>query len=204
VPLGGEAAVRDIRRHLDEHLRTIRSLESQLPVIVSICEHFINCLARGGRVFWVGNGGSAADCQHLASELVGRFERDRPGMASIALTTDTSALTAIGNDCGFEQIFARQVEALGRPEDLLVAISTSGTSPNILRAVATARAQGMKSIGLTGRDGGTLKDAADICLVVSAGSTARIQEAHILIGHILCDRVEQYFCGGPRNTPDST
>jgi len=182
-----------IRRHVDEHLRTIQALEPLFPVVAQIADHMIGCLAKGGCIFWAGNGGSAADSQHLASELVGRFERERKGMTSIALTTDTSALTAIGNDCGFEQIFARQVEALGRPGDLLVAITTSGVSPNVLRAAETARKGGMTVIGLSGRDGGKLKEIADVCLVVPTQNTARIQEAHILVGHILCDMVERHF-----------
>jgi D-sedoheptulose 7-phosphate isomerase len=153
----------------------------------------VGCLAAGGCVFWAGNGGSAADSQHLASELVGRFERERRAIASVALTTDTSALTAIGNDLGFDQIFARQVEALGRAGDLLVAISTSGTSQTILRAAEVARGKGMAVIGVGWRYGGELMCTADICLVVPSWSTARIQEAHILVGHILCDLVERHF-----------
>lgn len=151
----------------------------------------IDCLARGGRIFWLGNGGSAADCQHLAAELVGRFERERKGLASIALTTDTSALTAIANDCGFDQVFARQVEALCRPGDLVVGISTSGNSRNVLEAIRTAVSKKIRTVGLSGRDGGKLTAEADICLVVASNNTARIQEAHILIGHILCDLAER-------------
>ena len=182
-----------IRWHFDEHVRTISALEPLFPVVAQIGNSMINCLAHGGCVMWAGNGGSAADSQHLASELVGRFERERKGIAAIALTTDTSALTSIGNDFGFESIFARQVEAVGRPGDLLIGITTSGASPNILRAVEVARDRGMTTIGLTGRSGGNLKDIADVCLVVPSESTARIQEAHIFIGHILCDLVEAHF-----------
>jgi D-sedoheptulose 7-phosphate isomerase len=182
-----------IRRHVEAHLRTIQALDPLFPAIAQVAERMIHCLADGGCVFWAGNGGSAADSQHLASELVGRFERERAGLPSIALTTDTSALTAIGNDSGFEQIFARQVSALGRPGDLLVAITTSGTSANVLRAVEAAQSRRMTVVGLTGRDGGRLKDTADLCLQVPARNTARIQEAHILIGHILCDLVEAHF-----------
>jgi D-sedoheptulose 7-phosphate isomerase len=182
-----------IRRHVEAHLRTIQALDPLFPTIAQVAERMIHCLADGGCVFWAGNGGSAADSQHLASELVGRFERERAGLPSIALTTDTSALTAIGNDSGFEQIFARQVSALGRPGDLLVAITTSGTSANVLRAVEAAQSRRMTVVGLTGRDGGRLKDTADLCLQVPARNTARIQEAHILIGHILCDLVEAHF-----------
>jgi len=152
----------------------------------------IACMRDGGCIFWLGNGGSAADSQHLAAELVERFEMERPGIRSVALTTDTSALTAIGNDEGFERIFARQIEALGRPGDLVMAISTSGNSPNVLAAVTIARALGLTTVGLTGRDGGRLKALADICLIVPSENTARIQEAHILVGHILCDLAEQH------------
>jgi D-sedoheptulose 7-phosphate isomerase len=188
-----------IRLHVDAHLRTIRALEPLYTLIEEIAARMIDCLDQGGRVLWAGNGGSAADSQHFSSELIGRFERDRGGIPSLALTTDTSALTAIANDYGFEQVFARQVEALGRARDLLIAISTSGSSPNILRAVEMARTRGVTTIGLTGRDGGLLREIADICLVVPASNTARIQEAHGLIGHILCDLVERHFAR-PRDT----
>jgi D-sedoheptulose 7-phosphate isomerase len=189
--------VSEIRRHIDEHLRVIKALEPCFFVIAEIADRMIACLAQGGCVLWAGNGGSAADSQHLASELVGRFERERSGISSIALTTDTSALTAIGNDCGFERIFSRQVEAIGRRGDLLVAITTSGSSPNLLCAVEAARARQMTTVGLTGREGGNLKDMVDVCLIVPAERTARIQEAHILVGHILCDLVERHFTTHP-------
>jgi D-sedoheptulose 7-phosphate isomerase len=185
--------VNRIHRHLKDHLDTVEALKAHSPVVAQIADHMIDCLVNNGCILWAGNGGSAADSQHLASELVGRFERERSGIASVALTTDSSALTAIGNDCGFERIFARQVEAIGRPGDVFFAISTSGASPNVLCAVETARARGILTIGLSGRDGGPLKDLTDICLVVPSESTARIQEAHILVGHILCDLVERHF-----------
>lgn len=154
-------------------------------------------LARGNKVMFCGNGGSAADSQHLAAELVGRYRRNRPGWAALALTVDTSALTAIGNDFGFDEVFSRQVEALGRPGDVLIAISTSGRSPNVLRAVETARARGLKTVGLAGRDGGPLAALVDVALVVPSDDTARVQECHITLGHILCDLVEEALCGGP-------
>jgi len=182
-----------IDRHLDDHLNTIARLREQSALIEEIAGLMIRCLTAGGRIFWLGNGGSAADSQHLASELVGRFERDRPGLASHALTTDSSALTAIGNDYGFEQIFARQVESLCRPEDLVIGISTSGNSPNVLRAMEKARALGALTVGFGGRGGGRLKDLVDACLIVACDNTARIQEAHLLVGHILCDLVEAHF-----------
>lgn len=182
-----------IARHLADHQRTIAALADLAGDLERIAGLMIQALTSGGRIFWLGNGGSAADSQHLASELVGRFERERPGLAAIALTTDSSALTAIGNDYGFEQVFARQVEALCRPGDLVIGISTSGNSPNVLRALERARDLGIATAALSGRDGGCLKDLAEACLIAPADNTARIQEAHLLAGHILCDLVEAHF-----------
>lgn len=137
-----------------------------------------------------GNGGSAADAQHIAGEFVSRFYFDRPGLASVALTTDTSILTAVGNDYGFERLFARQVQAIGNEGDVFIGISTSGNSKNIVEAIKEAKAKGIYTIGLTGRTGGTMADLCDICLKVPSTETPRIQESHILIGHILCYLVE--------------
>ena len=187
-----------IARHLADHQRTIAALGDLTDDLERIAGLMIRALAGGGRIFWLGNGGSAADSQHLASELVGRFERERPGLAAIALTTDSSALTAISNDYGFEQVFARQVEALCRPGDLVIGISTSGNSPNVLRALERARDLGIVTAAFSGRDGGRLKDLAEACLIAPADSTARIQEVHLLAGHILCDLVEAHF------TPDAS
>jgi D-sedoheptulose 7-phosphate isomerase len=158
--------------------------------VAEAAERLLAVLRAGHKVLLCGNGGSAADAQHIAAELVGRYARERRGLPAIALTTDTSALTAIGNDYGYERIFARQVEALGRAGDGLLAISTSGNSPNILLAVETARKLGIGTIGLAGRDGGALRSAVDLCLIAPHKETARIQELHITIGHILCDLVE--------------
>ncbi len=179
----------------EAHLDIVRTAAQSLP------EHIAEAGARmaqdikaGYKVLVCGNGGSAADAQHFAAELVGRFERERSAMAAIALTTDTSALTALSNDYGFERIFARQVEALGRSGDWLLAISTSGNSANVLAAMEVARAQQMQIVALTGRDGGAMATAlgdADIELRVPADSTARIQEVHILILHSLCELIEQ-------------
>ncbi len=188
--------MRSIAQILDEHIRIAAALRPQLPQIQGMAERMIHCLQQGGRIYWLGNGGSAADAQHLAAELVGRFARWRPGLASIALTTDTSALTAISNDLGFEQVFARQVEALCRPPDLVIGISTSGNSPNVIRALETARHKALQTLGLSGRDGGRLQALADLCLVVPAEDTARIQEMHILIGHMLCELVETRLAEG--------
>lgn len=181
----------DIGRHIDDHLRTIEALRSEIPAIEAIGRLLLETLQGGGCVFWLGNGGSAADCQHMAAELVGRFEQDRPGMASVALTTDTSILTSVGNDYGFEQIFARQVRALCKAGDLVIGLSTSGNSPNVLRAIEAAREVGAHTAGFSGRGGGRLKDLADACLIVPSDNTARIQEAHALAGHILCDLAER-------------
>src|SRR5881409_3275891 len=155
------------------------------------------CLRNGGKMLVFGNGGSAADAQHMAAELVGRFQRERRALPAIALTTDTSALTAIANDYGYEQVFARQVRALGVRGDVALAISTSGRSPSVLRAVEACRELGIETIGLTGGDGGTLAGLVDLCLRVSASTdAARIQETHILIGHVLCELVERRLFGG--------
>ncbi len=152
------------------------------------------CLRDGHKVLLCGNGGSAADAQHMAAELVNRFLRDRRGLPAVALTTDTSVLTAVGNDAGFESVFARQVEALGRPGDALVAFSTSGRSPNVLRAMETAHAAGLWVLAVTGGDGGRMPPLADAVLSVSAASlTPRIQEGHQLLIHILCELIEEAF-----------
>ena len=151
----------------------------------------LTALRAGRKVLVCGNGGSAADSQHFAAELVGRFTRERRAWPALALTTDSSVLTAIGNDHGFDHVFARQVEAHGQPGDVLVGISTSGGSPNVLAAVETARSRGLVTIGLTGRDGGALGRAVDVHLNVPSPSTARTQEVHSTILHVLCDLVEQ-------------
>jgi len=151
----------------------------------------VHALQAGGKILLAGNGGSAADAQHVAAEFVGRFGRERPALAAVALTTDTSILTAIGNDYGYEQLFARQVRALGRPGDVLVAYSTSGRSPNVLAALEAARAGGLATIGFTGNHGGPIRDRCDILLEVPSDQTPRIQEGHLVLGHVLCGLVEQ-------------
>ena len=155
----------------------------------------VGALRARGKLILFGNGGSAADAQHLAAEFTGHFVREREPVAAIALSTDTSALTAIGNDYGFEHVFERQIRALGRKGDVAVAISTSGNSPNVLRAVDAARSMGIAVIAFTGRDGGKLAAQADIAIVVPSESTARIQECHITIGHILCEYVDEELLG---------
>lgn len=148
-------------------------------------------LRAGGKVLFAGNGGSAADAQHMAGEFVSRFMYDRPGLAAVALTTDTSILTAIGNDYGYEKLFERQVQALGRRGDVLVAYSTSGSSPNILRALEAARGAGVVTVGFTGNRGGPMGALCDILLAVPSAETPRIQEGHLVLGHVLCGLVER-------------
>ncbi len=150
-------------------------------------------LKNGKKILLCGNGGSAADAQHIAAELVGRFEKERRALAAIALSTDTSALTAIANDYSFAEVFARQVEALANTGDVLIAISTSGESENVLKACETARMKGCKIIGLLGKDGGRIKDLCDAAIVVPHTQTARIQEMHIMIGHLLCKVIDESF-----------
>src|ERR1044072_4208315 len=165
-------------------------LESQLADINATGELIWNALKRGNKILLCGNGGSAADAQHIAAELVGRYEQQRRAFPSVALTTDTSALTAIANDYGFEEIFARQVEARAAAGDVLIAISTSGKSPNVVKAADQARAIGCQTIALTGCSGEPLAAHCDLAVVVPSDRTSRVQEAHITIGHIWCEIVE--------------
>jgi D-sedoheptulose 7-phosphate isomerase len=158
--------------------------------IVDAAALIIQCLPSGGKLLFFGNGGSAADAQHLAAEFVGRFRMERHPLPAIALTTDSSILTAVGNDYGFDQIFTRQVQALGRPGDVAIGISTSGNSPNVTSAINQAAKQDLKTIGLAGKDGGSLAKAVDVSIVVASTNVARVQECHITIGHILCELVE--------------
>jgi D-sedoheptulose 7-phosphate isomerase len=158
-----------------------------------LVEAAVKCIEGGGKILFFGNGGSAADAQHLATELTVRYIKNRKAIAAVALTTDTSALTAIGNDLGFDELFARQVEAIGRKGDLIVAITTSGQSPNVLKALETARGMGIVCAALTGKGGGELakRKLADICLVVPSNTTARIQEMHITLGQMMCGALER-------------
>jgi D-sedoheptulose 7-phosphate isomerase len=164
--------------------------EQFLDNIRQACELTLGAYQRNNKTLIAGNGGSAADAQHIAGEFVSRFYFDRPGLASIAITTDTSILTAIGNDYGYEKIFSRQIEALGSPGDVLIALSTSGKSKNIIAAIDSARKRDIKVIGLTGESGGLMKEKCDVCLCVHSEETPRIQESHILLGHIICAYVE--------------
>jgi D-sedoheptulose 7-phosphate isomerase len=163
----------------------------QAGSIAAVIEAVVMALARGRTILFFGNGGSAADSQHLAAELVGRFTLERRALPAMALTTDTSILTSIGNDYGFDRIFIRQVQALGRPGDVAIGLSTSGNSPNVLLAMDAAREQGMITVALTGQSGGRLAERVHFCLRVPSSDTARIQESHITIGHLICQGVDE-------------
>lgn len=172
-----------------------RFAEENAPQIEAVARQMAEALRRGNKLLFFGNGGSAADAQHLAAEFVNRFLVERRALAAIALTTDTSTLTAIGNDAGFDAVFARQIEALGRPGDLAIGISTSGNSPNVLRAVETAKRLGLGTIGFAGGAGGRLAGLADTVFVVPSAETPRIQETHITLGHALCGLAEDLLFG---------
>ncbi len=168
-----------------------RFLKENLPRLIEVVKLISQTFEAGNKVFFFGNGGSAADAQHFAAEFVNRYIMDRPPLPAIALTTDTSVLTSISNDFAFNEIFSRQIKALGKEGDVAVGITTSGTSLNVMKAFEVAREMGMKTVALTGNDGGTVAKIADLALIVSSSSTPRIQETHILIGHLLCEMVEQ-------------
>ena len=180
-----------VEKTINAHIELIQSLQPMGPSIEMVGQELCQALQIGRKILFIGNGGSASDAQHLAAEIVGRFEKDRSGLAAIALTTDSSTLTSIANDYGFDSVFSRQVEALAQKGDVLVAISTSGNSQNIVNAVEAARAKGATTVGLLGKDGGSVKGLVDHALIVPSDNTARIQEAHILIGHILCQLIEE-------------
>ncbi len=183
-----------IKNIISDHIKVIDDLSSfYLEEISSACQKIIKVIKNGGTIFFCGNGGSAADCQHLAAEFVGRFELERKPLKAIALTVDSSALTCISNDYDFDNVFSRQLEALGNPKDLLVAISTSGNSKNIINCLNKAKNMNIRTIALLGKDGGEAKDLAELKLIVPSVSTARIQEAHILLGHIFCLAIDKEF-----------
>jgi D-sedoheptulose 7-phosphate isomerase len=180
-----------IRQLARQSIETKRAFfDSHAEDVARAVQMIVDSVRAGGKLLIFGNGGSAADAQHIAAELVNRLNYDRPPIPAIALTTDTSILTSIGNDSSFDELFERQLRALGREGDVAIAISTSGNSVNVLRAVASARALGISTIGLAGRTGGKLAEAVDLALIVAAESTQHIQETHITIGHILCELIE--------------
>ncbi len=177
----------EINGHIQTAKKTLDELQSH---IYTACIISSECLKNGKKILIFGNGGSAADAQHISAELTGRYKTERRGLASIALTTDTSALTAIGNDFGYERVFERQVEALANEGDLLIGISTSGNSENVLRALNLGREMGCKTIGLSGRDGGKMSEVCDLNIVIPSNDTPRIQEMHIMVGHIICQSID--------------
>jgi D-sedoheptulose 7-phosphate isomerase len=184
--------IAEIQAQLQDHRSVIALLErDMLPLIAEMGILISDTLNRGNKLLVMGNGGSAADAQHFVAEIVGRYKMERRALPAVALSTDTSILTAIGNDYGFDVVFSRQVEALAAPGDAVVGISTSGNSPNVLKALNAAKARGCRTIGLLGKDGGSIKGACDLALVVPSDDTPRIQEGHITIIHIVCDLVEK-------------
>lgn len=178
----------EAEEHLETARKTFESLESEFTRLIDICA---GSIGNGGKILFFGNGGSAADAQHLATELTVRYISDRAPIPAIALTTDTSALTAIGNDFGFEHLFARQINALGQSGDVAIGISTSGTSTNILKGLQAAHDKGLITVGFSGRDGGNMAEFCDLLLVVPSHTTARIQEMHITLGQMLCGALEK-------------
>jgi D-sedoheptulose 7-phosphate isomerase len=162
--------------------------------IKEIADLMIDCLKKGGKVILFGNGGSASDAQHIAAELIGRFKKDRTALAAIALTTNTSVLTSLANDYGYEVVFAKQIEALGQKNDIVIGISTSGRAKNVALGIRQAKKMGLKTIALSGGDGGEIAKLADVSIIVPSSITARIQEVHITIGHILCELIEGELC----------
>lgn len=176
---------------IQEHLNVFKELNSISHDINNMCNFGVESINNGGKIIFCGNGGSAADSQHLAAEFIGRFTKDRKPLASIALTTDSSILTCISNDYSFDDVFSRQLIALGKKEDLFIGISTSGNSKNIINAVNVCKKLGIRSACLLGKDGGVLKNLSDLPIIIPSDTTARIQEAHIFIGHYFCGYIEQ-------------
>ena len=178
---------------LNEHIEVTKKTQKLLPLVEEAGKLCVESLKNGGKIILCGNGGSAADAQHIAAELSGRFKKERKALAGVAITTDTSTLTSIGNDYGFDYIFSRQVEAIGRKDDVLIAISTSGNSQNVINAIRSAKELGMKIITLTGKEGGEMKSLGDINVIIPSDNTPRIQEMHIIIGHMICAIIDEEF-----------
>ena len=187
-----------IQEELEKSLQTLERVSASAEIAIQlerIAEACCAALRGGNKVIFAGNGGSAADAQHLAGELVGRFKLDRPGLAALALTTDTSVLTAVGNDYGYECLFARQLNAIGCAGDVFIAISTSGSSPNVLRGLEEGRRKGLVTVGFTGQAGGGMVPLCDYCIRVPSAETPKIQESHLVIAHILCGLIERTLFG---------
>ena len=182
-----------MKDQIEEHQRVVAAVREQVPILERIADRIHDGFEAGGRLYLLGNGGSAADAQHIAAELVGRFKRERKALPAIALTTDTSILTAVSNDMGFEQLFASQLQALVTSRDMVWALSVSGTSPNVIRGMEEARRLGAFRIGFTGRSGEGLADLCDLCFHVDHEASDRVQEAHQLAYHLICDRIEQRY-----------
>jgi D-sedoheptulose 7-phosphate isomerase len=183
-----------VRTLIEASITTKQCLLSSSDVVLTVAkvsEILVNGLKQGNKILLFGNGGSAADAQHIAAELVGRFAFDRPALPALALSVNSSCVTALGNDYGFDRVFSRQLEALARPGDIAIGISTSGNSPNVLHAMLAAKKMGLHAIALTGRTGGNLRNSVDHCICVPSGETPRIQECHVLIGHIISELVER-------------
>jgi D-sedoheptulose 7-phosphate isomerase len=179
-----------LKTMIDAHVQCLQNLKAIEPDLKMIGDMLLQCLLGDRKILICGNGGSASDAQHFAAEIVGRFERERPAYPAVALSTDTSILTAVGNDYGYNEVFARQVDGLGRPGDVLIGISTSGRSENVIRAVKRSKSLDMKTVGLLGKDGGALKHLVDQAIVVDSAITARIQETHIFILHYWAWQIE--------------
>lgn len=185
-----------IADHLDSHLAAVEGVRAQTALIEDLAQRIILCFEAGGKVLVFGNGGSAADAQHIAAEFVVRYRRNRKALPAIALSTDTSILTAGGNDFGFESIFARQVEALGNPGDIAIGISTSGNSPNVLAGLEAARLKGCFAVAFTAKEGGKAAAASDLIFKAPSPVTAHAQECHMIVAHVICEIVEDHFING--------
>jgi D-sedoheptulose 7-phosphate isomerase len=197
-----ERVIKSIRESIAVKERLLGSAET-VATIVRVSEQFIESFLAGHKVLLFGNGGSAADAQHIAAEFVGRFAFDRPALPALALSVNASCVTAIGNDYGFDAVFSRQIEALGNRGDVAIGISTSGNSQNVLQALSVARKMGLQTVAFTGGNGGKLKDAADQCICAPSKETPRIQECHILIGHVISQLVEEFMFHEQRGASDS-
>jgi len=184
----------NIQNIFSAHIATIEKLQELIPEVKKTGEKLTDILKNGNKIFFMGNGGSAADSQHMAAELIGRFRKEREAIPAIALTTDTSIITAVGNDYSYATIFERQINALALDGDAVIGISTSGNSENIIKGILAAKKKNCFTLSFTGKDGGKLKEVSDMSIIVPSDSTPRIQEAHLLIGHIICELIEEAFC----------